>query len=74
MKADFIEHNVTLKITLRGRRIKKWQKFKRKKRIISQPERCSKKASDFVALALQRSKCENVTDNRKQQKSDRSNL
>ena len=74
MKTDIIERNVTLKITLRERTKKKWQKFKTKKRVISKPERCSKKASDFVEFALQLSKFKNVTNNSKQQKRQKSNL
>ena len=72
--ADIIEGNVTLKITLRERRKKKWHKFKRKKRVVRQPKRSSSNVSDFTELALQHSKFKNVTDNRKQQKKERSNL
>ena len=49
--------NITLKISSSERRKKKWQKFKRK---IG-----SSKVLEFGELALQRSKFNNVTDNRK---------
>ena len=41
--------NLTLKITLNERRIKKWRKFKRKKRVIKSLKQSSK-VSDFVEL------------------------
>ena len=47
IKADIIERNVTLKITLMERWKKKWQKFKRKKRVVRQPKRSSNKVSNF---------------------------
>ena len=65
MKNEIIGRNITLKIKLSERGKKKWRKFKRKKRAVkSQID--SSKVSDFVELALQRSKFSNVTDNRKQ--------
>ena len=74
IRADIIERSVTLKITLRERRKKKLCKFKRKKHVVRQPKRSSNNVSDFIELALQRSKFKNVTDNRKQRKKERSNL
>ena len=62
------------KITLRERRKEKWKKFKRKKSVVRQPKRSSNKVSDFIELALQRSKFKNVTDNRKLRKEEKSNL
>ena len=62
------------KITLRERRKEKWQKFKRKKSVVRQPKRSSNKVSDFIELALQRSKFKNITDNRKLRKEEKSNL
>lgn len=44
-----------------------------KKRVIRQPQRNSNEISGFIKLALQRSKFKNVTDNKKQQKRERSN-
>ena len=62
------------KITLREKRKEKWKKFKRKKSVVRQPKRSSNKVSDFIELALQRSKFKNVTDNRKLRKEEKSNL
>ena len=74
IKVNIIECNVTLKITLTKRWKKKWQKFKRKKRVVRQPKRSSNKVSDFIELTLQLSKFNNVTENRKLKKKERSNL
>ena len=62
------------KITLRERRKEKWKKFKRKKSVVRQPKRSSNKVSDFIELTLQLSKFNNVTENRKLKKNERSNL
>ena len=51
----------------------KWRKFKRKKRAVKS-QLGSSKVSDFVELALQRSKFSNVTDNRKRRKKERIGL
>ena len=64
IKNEIIDQNSTLKIALNERRVKKWRKFKRKKRLIKSPKRSSK-VSDFVELALKRSQFQYVTDNRK---------
>ena len=53
IKADIIKRNVTLKISLMERWKKKWQKFKRKKRVVRQPKSSSNKVTIFE-LALQR--------------------
>ena len=68
IKVNIIERNVTLKITLTKRWKKKWQKFKRKKRVVRQPKRSSNKVSDFIELTLKLSKFNNVTENRKLKK------
>ena len=73
MKNEIMGRNITLKITFRGRRKKKWRKFKRKKRAVKS-QIGSSKVSDFVELALQRSKFSNVTDNRKPRKKERIGL
>ena len=62
------------KITLRERRKEKWKKFKRKKSVVRQPKRSSNKVSDFIELTLKLSKFNNVTENRKLKKNERSNL
>ena len=67
IKNEIINRNFTLKITLNERRKKKWKKFKRRKRVIRTPRKQTK-VSDFVEVALERSKYVNVTDNRKQRK------
>ena len=64
IKIEIIHRNLTFKITFYERRVKKWRKFKRKKRTIRSPKRSSK-VSDFVEIALKRSQFQNVTDNRK---------
>ena len=64
IKNEIINRNLTIKITFYERRVKKWRKFKRKKRTIKSPKRSSK-VSDFVEIALKRSQFQNVTDNRK---------
>ena len=64
VKNEIINQNLTLKITLNERRVKKWIKFKRKKCMIKSPKQSSK-VSDFVEIALKRSQFQNVTDNRK---------
>ena len=64
LKNEIINRNLTLKVTLNERRVKKWRKFKRKKRVIKSPRRTSK-VSDYVEIALRRSMMKNVTDNRK---------
>ena len=74
IRAEIIESNVALKITFRERRKKKWRKFKKKKRVVRQPKRSSNNVSDFIELALQRSKFKNFTDNRKQRKKERCKL
>ena len=66
-KNEIINRNLTLKITLNERRLKKWRKFERKKRVIKSPKRSSK-APDFVELALKRLQFQNVTYNRKYRK------
>ena len=73
MKNETIGCNITLKITLSERRKKKWRKFKRKERAVKSQIH-STKVSDFVELALQRSKFSNVTDNRKERKKERIGL
>ena len=67
IKNEIINQNLTLKITLNERRVKKWIKFKRKKCMIKSPKQSSK-VSDFVEIALKRSQFQNVTDNRKYRK------
>ena len=67
IKNEMINQNLILKITLNERRVKKWRKFKRKKRAVKSPKRSSK-VSDFVEIALKRSQFQNVTDNRKYRK------
>ena len=67
IKNEIINRNFTLKITLNERRKKKWRKYKRRKRVIRTPRKHTK-VSDFVEVALERSKYVNVTDNRKQRK------
>ena len=63
MKNEILRRNTTLKTTLSERRKKKWRKIKRKKRVARQ-QRGSSKVSDFAELELQRSKLNNVTNNR----------
>ena len=63
MKNEILRRNTTLKTTLSERRKKKWRKIKRKKRVVRQ-QRGSSKVSDFAELQLQRSKLNNVTNNR----------
>ena len=67
IKNDIINRNLTLKITLSDRRKKKWQKVKRKKRIIRTLCKFTK-VSDFVEVALEPSMYVNVSDNRKHRK------
>ena len=67
IKNEIINRNFTLKITLNERRKKKCRKFKRRKRVIRIPRKHTK-VSDFVKVALERSKYVNVTGNRKQRK------
>ena len=64
IKNEIINQNLTLKITLNERRVKKWRKFKQKKRAFKS-RKGSSKVSDFVEIALKRSQFQNVTDNRK---------
>ena len=73
MNNEIMGRNITLKITLSERRKMKWPKSKRKKRAVNSQIGRSK-VSDFVELASQRSKCSNVTDNRKQRKNERTGL
>ena len=73
MKNEIMGRNITLKKTLSERSKKKLQKFKRKRRAVKSQIGRSK-VSDFVELALQRSKFSNVTDNRKQRKKERIGL
>ena len=70
MMSEIIRRNITLKITLSERRKKQWRKFKRKKCAVKS-QIGSSKVSDFVELALQRSKFSNVTDNKRQRKKER---
>ena len=67
IKNDTINSNLALEITLSNRKKRKWRKFKRKKCVIRTPRKF-KKVSDFVEVALDRSKSVNVTDNRKYRK------
>ena len=55
IKNEIINRNFTLNISLNERRKKKWRKFKRSKRVIRTPRKHTK-VSDFVAVALERSK------------------
>ena len=70
MMSEIMRRNITLKITLSERRKKQWRKFKRKKCAVKS-QIGSSKVSDFVELALQRSKFSNVTDNKRQRKKER---
>ena len=67
MKNNITSCNLTLKIILSDTRKKKWRKFKGKTRVIITPGK-STKMSDFVEVALERSKYVNVTGNRKYRK------
>ena len=59
IKNEIINRNLTLKITLNERRVKKWRKFKQKKRAIKSRKRSSK-VSDFVEIALKRSQFQTI--------------
>ena len=59
VKNEIINRNLTLKITLNERRVKKWRKFKQKKRAIKSRKRSSK-VSDFVEIALKRSQFQTI--------------
>ena len=63
IKNDTINRNLTLKTPLNERRVKKWRKFERKKRVIKSPKRSSR-VSDFVEIALKRLQFQKITDNR----------
>ena len=67
IKNDIINRNLTLKITLNDRRKKKWQKFKRNKRVIRTPRK-STKVPEFAEIALELPKHVHVTDNMKHRK------
>ena len=67
IKNEIIKRNLTLKITLNEKRVKKWREFKQKKHVIKSPKR-SFKASDFAEMALKRSQFQSVTDNRNYRK------
>ena len=67
IKNEIMNRNLTLKVTLNERRVRKWHKFKRKKRVAKSTRRTSK-VSDYVEIALRRPTMKNVTDNRKHRK------
>ena len=59
IKNEIINRNLTLKITLNERRVKKWRKFKQKKRAFKS-RKGSSKVSDFVEIALKRSQFQTI--------------
>ena len=67
IKNEIMDRNLTLKVTLNERRVRKWHKFKRKKRVAKSTRRISK-VSDYVEIVLRRPMMKNVTDNRKHRK------
>ena len=67
IKNDITSRNLTLKKTLRNKRKKKWQKFKRRNHVIRTLCK-STKVYNFVEVSLERSKYVDVTDNRKNRK------
>ena len=70
MKYEIMRHNINLKITLSEIRKMMLRKTKRKKNAVKS-RLGSRKVSDFVELALKRSKFTDINDNKKWKKNER---
>ena len=71
MKYEIMRNNVNLKITLSERKILKLRKTRKRKNAVKLQLGGSEVSSDFVELALKRSKFSDVIDNRKRKKNER---
>lgn len=71
MKYEIMRNNVNLKITLSERKILKLRKTRKRKNAVKLQLGGSEVSSDFVELALKRSKFSDVIDNRKRKKKER---
>ena len=71
MKYEIMRNNVNLKTTLSERKILKLRKTRKRKNAVKLQLGGSEVSSDFVELALKRSKFSDVTDNRKRKKKER---